>query len=141
MKKKTTFALFFGNRGFMPAELIAGARRDMIKAVSDAGYDYLLLDFGILTDQTSGEFLRCDQRIVIGSLSPWKAHSYHTFFQTYLATKKQQKCMLFLALSGEQKNIHKSIFRYPVSIQFIPFFCDPFHIGKDLFPFLQALLF
>ena len=24
------FALFFGNRGFMPAELIAGARADMI---------------------------------------------------------------------------------------------------------------
>lgn len=23
-KKQTTFALFFGNRGFMPAELIAG---------------------------------------------------------------------------------------------------------------------
>ena len=44
MKKKTTFALFFGNRGFMPAELIAGARRDMIKAVSDAGYDYLVMD-------------------------------------------------------------------------------------------------
>ena len=31
------FALYFGNRGFMPAELIAGARRDMIKAVEDAG--------------------------------------------------------------------------------------------------------
>ena len=27
------FALFFGNRGFMPAELIAGARTDMMKAV------------------------------------------------------------------------------------------------------------
>ena len=39
-----TFALFFGNRGFMPAELIAGARADMIKAVTDAGYDYLVMD-------------------------------------------------------------------------------------------------
>ena len=31
--KKNTFALYFGNRGFMPAELIAGARDDMVKAV------------------------------------------------------------------------------------------------------------
>ena len=38
------FALFFGNRGFMPAELIAGAREDMIKAVKDAGHDYLVMD-------------------------------------------------------------------------------------------------
>ncbi len=38
------FALFFGNRGFMPAELISGARQDMIKAVTDAGYEYLVMD-------------------------------------------------------------------------------------------------
>lgn len=38
------FALFFGNRGFMPGELITGARQDMIKAVTDAGHEYLVMD-------------------------------------------------------------------------------------------------
>ncbi len=42
--KKHVFALFFGNRGFMPAELIKGAREDMMKAVKDAGYEYLIMD-------------------------------------------------------------------------------------------------
>ena len=42
--KKQTFALYFGNRGFMPAELIEGARVDMVKAVTDAGYDYIMMD-------------------------------------------------------------------------------------------------
>ncbi len=42
--KKQTFALYFGNRGFMPAELIEGAREDMVKAVTDAGYDYIIMD-------------------------------------------------------------------------------------------------
>ena len=42
--KKQTFALFFGNRGFMPAELIEGAREDMVKAVTNAGYDYIIMD-------------------------------------------------------------------------------------------------
>ena len=40
------FALFFGNRGFMPAELIAGARADMIRAVADAGHESLVMDAG-----------------------------------------------------------------------------------------------
>ena len=31
------FALYFGNRGFMPAELIEGARKDMVEAVTEAG--------------------------------------------------------------------------------------------------------
>jgi len=39
-----TFALYFGNRGFMPAELIEGAREDMVKAVTDAGYNYIMMD-------------------------------------------------------------------------------------------------
>ena len=42
--EKQTFALYFGNRGFMPAELIKGAREDMVKAVTDAGYDYIIMD-------------------------------------------------------------------------------------------------
>lgn len=39
-----TFALFFGNRGFMPAELIEGAREDMVRAVREAGYEALVMD-------------------------------------------------------------------------------------------------
>lgn len=42
--KKMTFALCFCNRGFMPGELIYEAREDMIKAVTDAGYDYIAMD-------------------------------------------------------------------------------------------------
>ncbi len=44
MGKKMTFALAFCNRGFMPGELIYGARDDMIKAVTNAGYDYIAMD-------------------------------------------------------------------------------------------------
>ena len=41
---KMKFALFFGHRGFMPAELIAGARTDMIEAVRKAGHEVLVMD-------------------------------------------------------------------------------------------------
>ena len=44
LNKKLTFALAFCNRGFMPGELIYGARDDMVKAVTDAGYDYIMMD-------------------------------------------------------------------------------------------------
>ena len=38
------FALFFGNRGFMPAELIEDARREMVQAVTGAGHEVLMMD-------------------------------------------------------------------------------------------------
>lgn len=47
MDRKMTFALAFCNRGFMPGELIYGAREDMVRAVTDAGYDYIAMDAGL----------------------------------------------------------------------------------------------
>jgi L-fucose isomerase-like protein len=41
---KVTFALYFGNRGFFPGELIADARKELIKAVEDAGCTYIVMD-------------------------------------------------------------------------------------------------
>jgi L-fucose isomerase-like protein len=44
MAGKMTFALCFGNRGFMPGELILAARSDMVKAVTEAGFDYIIME-------------------------------------------------------------------------------------------------
>ncbi|MDR1641105.1 MAG: hypothetical protein LBT59_15545 [Clostridiales bacterium] len=41
---KQTFALCFGNRGFMPSELILGAREEIAKAVTDAGHGYIMME-------------------------------------------------------------------------------------------------
>lgn len=40
--KKQTFALYFGNRGFFPASLIASARDEVAAAVEKADFDYLM---------------------------------------------------------------------------------------------------
>lgn len=42
--EKATFAVFFGNRGFFPASLQAGARDDMSRVLKQLGHDTLLLD-------------------------------------------------------------------------------------------------
>lgn len=42
--KKMTFALYFGNRGFMPESLAVAARAEVTKAVMEAGYNYIMLD-------------------------------------------------------------------------------------------------
>ena len=39
-----TFALFFGNRGFFPGELIADARKELTEAVEKAGYHSIMME-------------------------------------------------------------------------------------------------
>lgn len=41
---KSTFALYFGNRGFFPASLLESARNEMIEVMKKLGHDYIILD-------------------------------------------------------------------------------------------------
>jgi L-fucose isomerase-like protein len=41
---KTTFALFFGNRGFFPASLIAEARTEIPRILKEQGHEVLMMD-------------------------------------------------------------------------------------------------
>ena len=41
---KSTFALFFGNRGFFPASLIASARQEMKRELNNLGHAVLMLE-------------------------------------------------------------------------------------------------
>jgi len=65
--KKTTFALYFGNRGFFPGSLIAEARDQMVGALEGLGHDVLVMDanatrYGAVETAAEGavyaEFLR-----------------------------------------------------------------------------------
>ncbi len=67
---KTTFAVFFGNRGFFPASLQAGARREMTATLKQLGHKALTLDpaatrFGAVETPREGElfarFLRANR--------------------------------------------------------------------------------
>ena len=58
--KNLTFALYFGNRGFFPERLIAGARDEMKQAVESLGISTLMLDpsatrYGAVETSAEGE--------------------------------------------------------------------------------------
>jgi len=68
--EKTTFALFFGNRGFFPASLIAQAREELPQMLMEWGHDVLMLEeeatrYGAVENPREGEiyanFLRENQ--------------------------------------------------------------------------------
>ena len=44
MSEKSTFAVFFGNRGFFPASLQAAPKRDMRETLDALGHKVLMLD-------------------------------------------------------------------------------------------------
>ncbi len=68
--QKTTFAVFFGNRGFFPASLIAGAREELARELGALGHQVLMLEpevtrYGAVETPQEGEvfanFLRANR--------------------------------------------------------------------------------
>jgi L-fucose isomerase-like protein len=59
-KQKSTFALYFGNRGFFPESLIAEAREELSKSLKKLGHDCLIMDsnltrFGAIESPEEGQ--------------------------------------------------------------------------------------
>ena len=59
-------------------------------------YDYLILDLGTSTeDFIMDEFLRCDRKILLGSLSPWRQICYGNFLTNFLKTYQNHGTIVY----------------------------------------------
>ncbi len=57
---KMTFALYIGNRGFFPGEVIDGARKELFEVIKESGNDYICMDesktrYGAIETREEGE--------------------------------------------------------------------------------------
>lgn len=113
-----------------------------IPDLMNAGYQYLILDFGVITESAFREFIRCNRKLVIGSLCPWKQESFYGFFHHY-NLEKLRESFLFLSLYGKQADIWKLSRKTHTPhkyFQELPFLENPFHIEPKQFAFLEKLL-
>lgn len=111
-----------------------------IPALLNRGYDYLILDMGSLKEADLSEFLRCDRKLVLGSLAPWKIWTYEEFFRQFDKSVNLGEGFYYLAQTGTTKKIPQFSKTHHISMSGVPFIKNPFHIEKELFLFLGTLL-
>lgn len=104
------------------------------------GYDYLILDLGSLNESAAAEFLRCDRKIVLGSLALWKAWSYEEFFKQFDSFTNLGEGYHYLVQMGTFQNHSVFSRQHSISMQEVPFIKNPFHIEKEHFLFFDILL-
>lgn len=112
---------------------------DEVPALLNQGYDCLIFDVGTLGDSMFSEFLRCDRKLILGSLAPWKSWEYEAFFQKLTDTMDVGEGFDYLVQTGSIKELASFSKTHHIKMQVVPFIKDPFHIEKELFPFLGAL--
>lgn len=110
----------------------------------NGGYSYLIMDLGSGESEWQ-EFLRCDLRYLVASLSPWRIERAEDFMVSHGQADGmehiQQK--YFTALLTVTGNIYeKKRFQqlYHIPVRTVPLIADPFRLEKDQLAFFQELL-
>lgn len=116
--------------------------KDELPALSNQGYDFLIFDFGILSQDVMDEFCRCDRKLLLNSAAGWRRNELSAIFSSYpQITKLEFIC--FMILYGTRSDICKiaRIHKLPMRrLKAIPFLQNPFHIGKEQFSFFEELI-
>lgn len=103
------------------------------------GFEYLILDLGSMEDGQQSEFLRCDRKVVLGSLAPWKSEKLEQLFINFNNKEINGEGFFYLVQAGHQKACYSFCRTHHALLCPIPFIKNPFLIEKDLFTFLQNL--
>ncbi len=111
-----------------------------IPSLLNLGYDYLIFDMGSLVEADIPEFLRCDRKLVYGSLASWKAPHYEAFFQQYDTYTNLGEGFCYLLQTGVNKTLSQFSKKHHIHLCTVPFINHPFHISRDLFPFFTTIL-
>lgn len=66
-----------------------------------AGYDDILIDFGVLEEGDTAEFLRCEKQFVVASFSEWQQENLREFAMERERTEKES--WQYLAVFGSDE--------------------------------------
>lgn len=112
---------------------------DLIKILNE-DYEYFIMDFGADFSKNESEFLRCDIKLVIGSLTEWKRHFLAQFIENRLLLPGFAHCR-YLIVFGQGKDMRMASRELHVHLDSIGYAPDPFLLNKENRTLFQKIIF
>lgn len=103
-------------------------------------FEYIILDLGSDSQKAREELMRCNGRLIVGSLCPWRKARYYDYIRRLQEHTGMTDMFTFLALFEDKIEIKRCRRTYKAQVQSIPFIANPFHIKKEEAVFLHALI-
>lgn len=101
-------------------------------------YHYIIIDFGDNYEKVRTEFLRCDYKFVVVSLSEWQIGAFLDFIRDRNSREKKE-LEYFVSFGSEETRteaeqaLHISLKRIPISV-------DAFTVTKEVLAFFEVIL-
>lgn len=110
-----------------------------IPEIMNSRYEAFVFDLGPDYTASREEFLRCDRKIIIGSISPWRVSAYERFLKNVIASENYEtwEFLVLFANLLDKKKIQK---RYGMHMISVPWIENPFYLEKEDLSFLQKII-
>lgn len=103
-------------------------------------YEYIILDLGTDSREARQELIRCNGKLIVGSLCPWRRSSYYNYIKRILKESGNRDLFTFLALYEDKIEIKRCRRTLKAQVKSIPFIANPFAICEKDTPFLHSLV-
>lgn len=114
-------------------------RRERMPDILAKSYDCIVMDFGSCYKDHREEFLRCDKKIIVTCLSPWKRFYLEEFIaETEMIPGKGD---WFYGINhSSPKEVSEAVRRLKMKVLSIPYEKDPFFLSPDAMSFTKYIL-
>ncbi|NBH72272.1 hypothetical protein D3Z51_09605 [Clostridiaceae bacterium] len=103
----------------------------------NGNYRYIIVDYGEITGQGFTDCARCDLKVIVGSLSEWRAEA---FLKVVREGEKRDKSWKYAAVFGSEETRESIEKSYRIPVWRIPCAKDAFSITYADMIFLKELL-
>lgn len=115
--------------------------RSCIADVINEDYEVVIFDMGSSYYRIRTELLRCNQKLILGSLAPWRKMEYIRFALEEMEEDRYARNIIFLAQNGmkrDKKDFKKQVGQpvYP-----LPYLPEPMLADKSQYEFFDKFLF
>jgi predicted Ser/Thr protein kinase len=115
-----------------------GVTKSQYAQICNMGYDFMVTDFGYEYKKSMEDFLRCDMKIVMGSINLWKYRKYLEFHE-YTKNFPGVGNWKFL-LSGDEDDIRMIRAKHGIGAINKQFFMNPYHIAEQEIVYYEKIL-
>lgn len=111
---------------------------ELAEIIGDS-FDCVILDLGMDFTKNKHEFFRCDKKLVVSSLTPWKQQELERFYE-HTCHINQSDEWLYMIPFGERQEIKQAAKEFGKQFWGIPYEPDPFSLSEKTVHFFQKII-
>lgn len=113
---------------------------EKIAPILARGYDSVVLDFGIDYSEYKEEYLRCDKKITVGSLNPWKRFYLEEFISKSENITGSAE-WIYAVTHTDSKTAKKGAKLLQKKFTVIPYLEDPFYLSAEAMNITKSIIY